>query len=277
MILSFHPIIEAGQNIICAGRLPNADDQKAIEKAAAVIVPQGCSEALYRMARRYCPHVFPNLDVRFDYPGKKGQVALFRKLNIVHPETWIFDSVAAFHQRTRQMGFPLVIKFDWGGQGETVFKVVCDAELNKILDQALAFESSGQFGFSIQKYIACGQRSLRVVVIGNRIISYWRHQPDASCFGTSLVSGALIDYDDDPEAQAAARAVVAGFCGQTGLHLAGFDFIFSNEDWQRRLFLPLALEINYFFGRTGLGGSEAFYHILTLEVDQWLSQLGLKR
>lgn len=274
MILSFHPIIEADQNIICAGRLPNQEDQKAIEKADAVIVPQGCSEALYRMARRHCPHVFPNLDVRFDYPGKRGQVDLFRKLNIAHPETWPFNSVADFHRCTRNMGFPLVVKFDWGGQGETVFKVVCAAELIKIMDQASAFEASGQSGFILQKYIACGQRSLRVVVIGTRIISYWRRQPDASCFGTSLISGAMIDYDDDPHAQAAARSVVAGFCQKTGLHLAGFDFIFSTENWNREIVAPLALEINYFFGRTGLGGSEGFYRILASEVDQWLTQLG---
>jgi ribosomal protein S6--L-glutamate ligase len=31
------------------------------------------------------------------------------------------------------------------------------------------------------------------------------------------------------------------------------------------------LEINYFFGRRGLGGSDAFYEILKSEIDNWLS------
>ena len=91
MILSFHPIIEAHENIICAGRLPDDSDLSAIKRADAVILPQGCSEVLYRMARLNCPHVFPNLDVRFDFPGKRGQIQLFRKLGIEHPRTEIFQ------------------------------------------------------------------------------------------------------------------------------------------------------------------------------------------
>jgi ribosomal protein S6--L-glutamate ligase len=37
------------------------------------------------------------------------------------------------------------------------------------------------------------------------------------------------------------------------------------------------LEINYFFGRRGLGGSNAFYEILTSEIDNWLDQLDLEK
>ena len=59
MILSFHPIIEADENLICAGRLPEESDLEAIRRAEAVILSQGSSEALYRMARANCPHVFP--------------------------------------------------------------------------------------------------------------------------------------------------------------------------------------------------------------------------
>jgi ribosomal protein S6--L-glutamate ligase len=36
------------------------------------------------------------------------------------------------------------------------------------------------------------------------------------------------------------------------------------------------LEINYFFGRRGLGGSEPFYRIFTEEVDKWLKGLDLQ-
>ena len=72
MILSFHPIIVADENRLCAGRQPDSQDLDAIGNADAVILPQGCSEALYRMARAHCPHIFPNMDIRFDYPGKLG-------------------------------------------------------------------------------------------------------------------------------------------------------------------------------------------------------------
>jgi ribosomal protein S6--L-glutamate ligase len=35
------------------------------------------------------------------------------------------------------------------------------------------------------------------------------------------------------------------------------------------------LEINYFFGRTGLGGSKRFYRLLEAAIDSWLAGLGL--
>jgi len=33
----------------------------------------------------------------------------------------------------------------------------------------------------------------------------------------------------------------------------------------------LFLEINYFFGRKGLGGSEAYYKLLQQEIDRWIN------
>ena len=96
MIVSFHPIISAEHNIICAGRDPDARDLAAIRAAEAVILPQGCMEPLYRMARTNCDHVFPNLDVRFDYPAKSGQLQLLRKLNIAHPQTVHYETVAGW-------------------------------------------------------------------------------------------------------------------------------------------------------------------------------------
>jgi len=277
MILSFHPIIEADQNIIVAGRQPDDSDLRAIEQADAVIVSQGCSEALYRMVRQNCNYVFPNLDVRFDYPGKSGQIDLFGQLGIAHPKTRSFASLSAFEQDPTPVVFPAVVKLDWGGQGETVFKVTDSRELAEALERAAAFELSDQRGFMIQQYIPCGQRSLRVVVIGTRILSYWRLQRISGRFGTSVAGGADIVHRADPEYQDAARAVARNFCAQTGLQLAGFDFIFSKHDRGTGPIEPLMLEINYYFGRVGLGGSDAYYRILEEQVDKWLAGLGFNR
>jgi ribosomal protein S6--L-glutamate ligase len=277
VILSFHPIIEADQNIIVAGRQPDDSDLRAIQQADAVIVSQGCSEVLYRMVRQNCAHVFPNLDVRFDYPGKSGQIELFSQLGIAHPRTRCFASLTVFDQDPQPVSFPAVVKLDWGGQGETVFKVTHSGELEAALKRAAAFELSGQHGFLIQQYIPCGQRCLRVVVIGTRILSYWRLQRACGQFGTSVASGAAIDYEADPVFQDAARKVARNFCAQTGLQLAGFDFIFSEHDRDTGTIEPLMLEINYYFGRTGLGGSDAYYRILEEEVDKWLSGIGFDR
>jgi ribosomal protein S6--L-glutamate ligase len=277
MIVSFHPIIEAHENIICAGREPDDTDLEAIQQAQAVVLPQGCSEALYRMARQHCPHVFPNLDVRFDYPGKRGQIELFRQLGLDHPSSEIFHSVAALRSSNTDLNFPLVVKLDWGGQGETVFKVNTHRELDGVLERVQSFESTGQYGFLIQEFISSRPRSLRVVVIGDQLISYWRIQPHEAPFGTSVADGASIDHDADPHLQAAAGAAVRLLCGRTGLQLAGIDYIFSDLDGRPDPPHPLILELNYYFGRKGIGGSERYYELLTAEVDKWLNSWSLSR
>jgi ribosomal protein S6--L-glutamate ligase len=239
MILSFHPIIAADENIICAGRMPNEADLAAIRRAEAVILPQGCSEALYRMARTHCAHIFPNMDVRFAYPGKRGQIDLFRKFGLAHPPTDHYADTAAFHRRPTRIGLPLVVKLDWGGEGETVFKASDRQELDHILERIQAFERTGQKGFLIQRFVPTRQRSLRVTVIGRRLIVYWRIQPAPDRFGTSLAHGAYVDHAADPHLRDAAAAEVRRFCRMTGLQLAGFDFIFDPHDldagrWNRK-------------------------------------------
>ena len=121
MILSFHPIYETDQNIICAGRDPDTSDLAAIKAAEAVILPQGCRQTLYTMAQNHCEHIFPNYDVRFRYPGKIGQIQLFRETDIPYPETETFQSIAEFRNkygskpRLFPFELPLVLKLNWGG------------------------------------------------------------------------------------------------------------------------------------------------------------------
>ena len=273
MILSFHPLFAGDENILCAGRDPGTEDLAAIKKAAAVVVPQGCPRALYEMVRHHCPRVFPNYDARFDYPGKLGQIRLFRKTGVPHPATRVYATVAAYY---RQQGpkapppaLPLVFKFDWGGQGDTVFYVATRARLDELLRRAARFEKTGQTGFLLQQYIAAGNKTLRVVVIGRQAFSYWRIQPSGG-FYASVSKGAVIDSEAAPEQQQKAVALVRQFCRQTGINLAGFDVLFSTKHPHPD---PLLLEINYFFGRRGLGGSEAYYRILMAEIQAWLADL----
>ena len=87
-----------------------------------------------------------------------------------------------------------------------------------------------------------------------------------------LSPGAVIDSEARPELQHKAVALVKQICQKTGINLAGFDVIFSTEDNDPN---PLLLEINYFFGRKGLGGSEAYYRILLEEIQFWVARLQL--
>jgi ribosomal protein S6--L-glutamate ligase len=171
----------------------------------------------------------------------------------------------------------MVIKLNWGGQGETVFKVDFAAELDDVLHKVRKFEATGQYGFMVQEFIPSRQRSLRVAAIGSRFISYWRRQAEHMGFGTSVLHGAVIDHRSDIPLQEHAKAAVRHFCHRTGLQLAGFDFIFNETPGAKGRAFPLILEVNYFFGRSGLGGSQRYYEILTAEVDKWLAVLSLHR
>ena len=275
MIVSFHPLFEADKNIICAGREPNGDDLAAIKSADAVILSQGCYRELYDMARENCPHVFPNYDARFKYPGKINQIKLFRKMRVAHPVSEIFSNLASFQQHyhgglaKHSFNFPVVFKLDWGGEGETVYLINSADNLQKKLEKSAEYEKSGQAGFILQEYISSNSRTLRVVILGQRVISYWRIQEKNDGFFSNLSKGAIIDSEAEPGLQHKAVALIKDLCQKTGINLAGFDVIFSSENGDPD---PMLLEINYFFGRKGLGGSENYYRILLAEIRNWLSR-----
>ena len=279
MILSFHPLYRADRNLLCAGRNPGPAELAEIQRAEAVILPQGCRESLYRMAKNNCPHVFPDYRSRFDYPGKIGQARLFRKTGVPHPRTVCFQKGTLTPPGADDMlsglpfDLPFVFKFDWGGESETVFPLYSPEEVEKALEKAVLYEKSGQVGFLIQEMILCDGRSLRVVVIHQTCTSYWRVQEKRHGFYTNLAKGAKIDPDSDPALQKAAMTATRRFCRQTGINLAGFDFLFSGPDLKAGVINPLFLEINYFFGRRGLGGSETYYQILQNEIDNWLNTI----
>jgi ribosomal protein S6--L-glutamate ligase len=275
MILSFHPIFEGDKQIIVAGRAPGKKELNAIRAADAVILPQGCKQPLYQMATDTCPRVFPNYDARFAFPGKLMQIELFRKTGTPHPRTRLFSDMDDYWERSSsgdlaQWEFPFVFKFAWGGEGDAVFPVTAPNQLDRLLDLARKAERPGQKGFLFQEYISSGNKTLRVVVIHDRILSYWRRNRGG--FYSNLSKGAFIDRDFDPGLQKVGQKAVTAFCGKTRINLAGFDLIFSlNPADENSLFL----EINYFFGRKGLGGSQPYYVLLTAQIIRWIHDMGL--
>jgi ribosomal protein S6--L-glutamate ligase len=275
MIVSFHPLFEGDLNILCAGRDPGPAELAAIQSAAAVILPQGCTRPLFEMAQRNCGHVFPNYAARFRYPGKTGQIRLFRETGTPHPASALFAGVADYQVRHGDglcPGLPCVFKFDWGGEGDTVFLVRSQAELGELLRQAAACEATGQRGFLLQEYIACANRSLRVAVIGEKLVSYWRIGDGTAGFHANVSKGAAIDACSDPALMDQAERMVAAFCRRTGIDLAGLDVIFEMDGNPPK---PLLLEINYYFGRVGLGGAEAYHRMLAEAIRTWLGRIGL--
>ena len=280
-IVSFHPCFVAHKNLVCAGREPDNSDLRAIRKADAVILPQGCRKALYTLARDNCRNVFPNYDVRFTHPGKIGQSQLFNELKAPFPLTEAFRTVGeclhAFGNAPGfpEMGYPLVFKYDWGGEGFTVNLIPDEDALKQQLEQAETFENGGQKGFLLQKFVASGNQALRSVIIGRRVITYWRIQSNGGTFPTNVSQGARIDHNGMPRRQQIAMEMTKAVCARTGINLAGFDILFPEAPQEGGPSQGVFLEINYFFGRTGLGGSDAFYDILVDEINQWLERRGL--
>jgi len=276
MIVSYHPCIVADRNALCAGRLPDETDRQLMAGADAVILPQGCSKPLYEMAKNACSHVWPCYDARFAYPGKTGQTRLFQALGLPHPDTEVYADIAEYRSRTDNgsrppFSFPMVLKLDWGGEGETVFRIDDLAALRRWMDRMTCWEKTGQSGFLLQRYVPCRNRTLRVAVIGHHRMLYWRRQNDPDKFHANLDKGGVIDVDVEPDIREAALEAIERLCSATRIQLAGVDLLFSEEE---RSPLPLFLEINYFFGRKGLGGSETYYRLLVEAVQHWVTSIG---
>jgi ribosomal protein S6--L-glutamate ligase len=278
MILSFHPCFEADVNRLCAGRLPDDKDLALIRSADAVVLPQGCSQALFRMVRSNCDRFFPDYTARFAYPGKLGQSRLFLETGTCHPDTQIFGCLADYHASCKLDAcllpeYPFVLKMDWGGEGDNVHLVASATELKQRLGQVAAYEATGQKGFLIQEYIPSGFRSLRIVAMYRHFDGYWRTHDQPGNFCASLSKGARMDRVSDPGLQERAVDAVREFCAKTQINLAGFDVLFSAENAHPE---PLFLEINYFFGRQGIGGSEAYYVLLAEQIRRWIADQNLR-
>ncbi len=270
-VVSFNPVVEGDINRICAGRDVDEEDIYWIKRAKAVILPNGCSEKLYFTARKYCPNVFPNYLHRFLFPGKVGQIRMFRHYNIRHPKSMLFSSVRSVHERFwRSLKYPVVIKTSQGGEGEGVFLVFSFEELESVILEISSMERSGFEGFLIQEYIPNDGRDLRVVVIGKDLYPYWKVAQNNS-FLHNLSKGASVDSTSDVERIEAGLTFVLELIKATGINLAGIDLLFHKEDKKGKY--PYILEINYFFGRKGIGGNRRYYELLNKAVREWLKSI----
>jgi ribosomal protein S6--L-glutamate ligase len=268
-ILSMHPVIE--------GDAFNWDrgvwDKKlfdAIKKAYAIILPQTVEKELYCLCTKMCSNVFPNYDLRFQWEGKMGDTLAFWTYGARHPHTLVFPKVETLlgdhpdmdHHVPELPTYPFVLKGTHGGEGRQVWLIENAEELAAKLHFLLQLELQGKSGFVIQEFLEALERDLRVVVMGSRIFSYWR---TAQGFLHNVAQGAEIDTESDQDLQKMGRERVRRFCRQSGTNLAAFDLVFPSGEPE-----PVFLEINYTFGRTGLGGSEKFYALLRNAVDLWL-------
>ncbi len=265
MILSFHPLIVAHENRLAAHREPDEGDREAVRAADAVILPQGFRPSWWEGAFSLCSRAFPDYRLRFSHPGKTGQARLFAELGLPHPRTLAFARPGDFAGVPPDFGFPCVFKPDWGGEGEGVALAAGMEDVARSLAG-----SAGRGGFVLQEFVPCGGRALRVAVVGDSVEAYWKIAPAGDPLKAGLASGGDMDRVSDPGLMDLGRDAAKTFCARTGVNLAGLDFLFPENGSG-----PLFLEINWFFGRRGLGGSERFHELLARAVDRWLASRGL--
>jgi ribosomal protein S6--L-glutamate ligase len=272
MILSFHPCFVADGQIILADRKLGAEDGRLIRAADAIILPQTCSLALYKACAASKALVFPDYGLRFKYPGKFGQSRLFEKLDIPHPMTKRWRSVEKFRDYVKTENrpphdMPFFLKADRSHEGDGVFLV---NDLQSFETALAHLEGNGSDRFISQELIPCRGNVLRTVVFQKRIITYWKRENHGII--STVSRGARVDKQWKPELQQEGRKQARWICERTGINLAAFDFVFNMYFPNPR---PFILEINYYFGRRGLGGSIRYYRLLLKAIQEWLREKGL--
>ncbi|MBN1849173.1 MAG: hypothetical protein JW932_11380 [Deltaproteobacteria bacterium] len=276
MILSFHPCIVADRQIILGARELNAAEHTLIHRAEVIILPQSCSYNLYKICRSSPALVFPDYDIRFEYPGKSGQARLFLNKGFPHPKTFQWNSLVSFenvynHKRSFPHEMPFIIKTNNDHEGRGVYFIKNEESLEEALEKMRILEQCRSEGFITQEWIPSKGNVLRAVVMDKNIITYWKRNKNNNTVISTVGLGAEIDPNWEKGLQEKGREQAHRFSIDTGINLAAIDFIFSFEDLHPK---PLFLEINYYFGRRGLGGSLKYYRLLIKTVREWLRNQG---
>ncbi len=276
MILCFHPCFLGDTLVILGDGTLDAHDLRHIEAAEIIILPQYCTSELYRTCKRSSAQIFPNYDTRFKYPGKIGQSLLFKDYDCPHPKTLQWASVGAFKESYEGEGdfshrMPFLIKGDQAHEAEGIYTITDRKALGRSLVDLGRLEELGSPGFISQELIPTEGNVLRAVIVGSRTITYWKRARETGQMIITISRGAEIDRAWKPELQTKGKIEAERLVAATGINLAAIDFIFDFRSPDPQ---PLFLEINYIFGRRGLGGSMQFYRLLTEAVQEWLVERG---
>ena len=273
MILSFHPCVTADHQIILGNRQPDSRDAPYILQAELIILPQTCSEKLFSMCSKSHGSLFPEYGVRFDYPGKVGQSILFQKAGLPQPKTMQWNSVDHFIgalNNTYPHEFPFLIKEDKGHEAEGIHIIKDDGDIEISLNKISNRYHQGETRFITQELVQADGNTLRVVIMEDSYISYWKRSGKEQVIST-VSNGAAIDKTWRPDLQEKGLEMAEKLSRKTGINLAAVDFIFNLKEPDPE---PLFLEINYSFGRAGLGGTINYYKLLFRAITNWMGKNG---
>ena len=277
MILSFHPCIDADLQIILGDRNLDGRDLKMISSAEAVILHQGMAHSLFDACFKAGVKTFPDYTARYKYPGKIGQHGLFKDFGLPHPKTCSWETVDAYMRANPEIEVlmrqcPFVMKANLSHEGEGVFLIKDGPSFHAALHRLTLKEKAGARGFVVQEFIPCGGNALRSVIMGENITSYWKRPADDGQEITTISKGAKVDKVWQPALLDMGENYSRVLTKRTGINLAAIDFIIPLSEKEPS---PLFLEINYYFGRKGLGGLENYYRLLFRAIQEWLMDLHL--
>jgi len=276
MIVSLNPCLDADEYLLTGGKPLGREELKLIRRAQAVLLPPGCSRGLHAACVEAGPALFPEYGPRFLFPGKVGQTSLFKRHCLPHPRTFIWQTSGAFlaslKENPRIHPRPFIVKQNFGHEGYGVFLIEDDSSLSAAMAAVAAGGSAEENAFITQDFVPPGGAALRIAIIGARTISYWKRSRCPKDKIATIRRHAVIDSSWKPELQAVGTELCKELSLRTGINLAAVDVVFPLQQPDPP---PLLLEINYFFGRRGLGGSENYYHFLLEAVREWLSKRGL--
>lgn len=258
--VSFDPRIPMEENLSIFSSMEDPRVGRLVRDAAGVLLPTYVTPARYDAVIRRARSWFPRLHAKFRYGGKIPQVRLFRELGISHPPSLLFRNpehlLSFFPKAGSPWEYPFVLKGDTGGGGSRVFPIGHPRDLEDKLAGLPQDEP-----VLIQQWIDHGGKDLRVVVYGDRTVSYFRIGDGG--FYNNLCRGGRLDHGSWPDLREKGCRAVLELCRRAEIDLAGLDLMFPPGAG------PMFVEINFHFGRKGLGGTRGHRRHLVGAVHRW--------
>lgn len=259
--VSLHHQISLDENLPPIGPL-DAWASRLIAGAAGVLMPKYCPPGRYGQVARLAKSHFPHLAPRYAYRGKARQIILFRRLGIAHPRTVLYASPEEAERNSGDcpLALPFVLKGDTGGGGSAVFPVTS----HRAYLDGLAHLPQNE-PVLVQEWIENAGKDLRVVLMGSRVKSYFRVGGDS--FYNNVSKGARVDHGLQPDKQGEGRRLAIKVARKTRIDLGAFDIMFPVGGGP-----PLVVEINFQFGRKGLGGLRGYERMFHSAVREWMGR-----
>ncbi len=259
-LVSFRPGIPMEENLLPFSSIEEPGVRKLLRGAAGVLLPDHVTPARYESITREARSWFPRQEARFLFFGKSSQSLLFQRLGIRHPESLVFETppqlTAYLNEHGAPWGYPMVLKGDRGGGGSTVFPIRSPEDVAPSLAKLPAGEP-----LLLQRWVEHGGKDLRVVIYGSHAVSYFR--VGGGAFYNNVCRGGRVDHEGWPRLQEKGVEAVRRFRSQVSIDIAGFDLMFPDAGD------PVFVEINYHFGKKGLGGSKGHGAHVNEAIRDW--------